>query len=266
MKIVRLLKKHYSIKTFSQFNNKKTKLQYISDLHLDYPNNNNIPIIPDIKADILAILGDIGNPFHPNYKKFLESISDSYEKILILSGNHEYWDREHDMEQIDDKIKSITIKFGNIQYLNNNKINIGKTTIIGTTLWSNIEEKSWNERPSDISIKNITWKKYNDKHTESVRYLKDNIVKDSVILTHHLPSFQLIIDKYKTTRYIPYNSRYATDLEYLMSKNIKFWLCGHSHCQIEKIIGNTFCGINTLGYTYELNNNNVLSDAKYIEF
>ena len=105
-----------------------------------------------------------------------------------------------------------------------------------------------------IFYKNNTYNQIQNKHIESVNYIKDNIAGNTIVLTHHLPSFKLITDKYKTYRN---NTRYASDLESLMTKNVKYWICGHTHCQYETKINETFCKINAYGHSDECNKNNI---------
>ena len=68
------------------------KLQYVSDIHLELRKVKNIPIIKPIDENTyLALCGDIGNPFAPSYKSFLDIHSKLFVHILIVSGNHEYY-------------------------------------------------------------------------------------------------------------------------------------------------------------------------------
>jgi hypothetical protein len=71
------------------------------------------------------------------------------------------------------------------------------------------------------------------------------------ILTHNVPSFQLI-----EQRYLDYGqhrtSWFATSLEHLIGAPVKAWLCGHSHSVLEKEINGIKCGINAYGYKHEV--------------
>ena len=80
------------------------KLQYISDIHLEL--RKGIPTIEPIEMGktYLALCGDIGNPFLPSYKKFLDIHSKLFVHILIVSGNHEYYSSQktqRTMKEID---------------------------------------------------------------------------------------------------------------------------------------------------------------------
>jgi hypothetical protein len=95
-------------------------------------------------------------------------------------------------------------------------------------------------------------------HT-SQKWLSDNIIgnnKNVIVLTHHLPSYDLIIDKYKKGIYSKYQDRFASDLNHLLQSPVKYWLCGHSHCNIEKQINDVMCAINAYGYPLESDKKN----------
>jgi len=68
-----------------------------------------------------------------------------------------------------------------------------------------------------------------------------------VVITHHLPSYQLIADKYQKHPNINF---YASNLEYLVEK-ADIWCCGHSHSLKYATIGNCQCYLNPVGYSHE---------------
>ncbi|MEM0353939.1 MAG: metallophosphoesterase [Thermoplasmata archaeon] len=216
----------YSTKSYKE-------LHYISDIHLEY--RITIPKISK-KGDYLALLGDIGNPFKHSYKDFIQHISGAYEKIFLLTGNHEYW-WNSDMQKVDDKIKSIANNFSNVYFLNNDVHYISNDyVILGTTLWSCV----YNPTPK--------MKFYNNLFVKNVQWIEEQINKHSkkkiIMITHHLPSYKLIIKKYRTPSYQNILDRYASHLDYLIKPPIKYWLCGHSHCILETFINGVYCGIN----------------------
>jgi len=69
----------------------------------------------------------------------------------------------------------------------------------------------------------------------------------TVVITHHLPSYKLIANKYEGN---PMNSFYATNLEELVEK-ADIWCCGHSHSAKQVTIGKCRCYLNPVGYSQE---------------
>lgn len=72
-----------------------TKLQYVSDIHLETHNNNTstelFKTILKPSAPYLALCGDIGYPGAPLYESFLKYCSDNFEHVFYVAGNHEYY-------------------------------------------------------------------------------------------------------------------------------------------------------------------------------
>ena len=218
------------------FKNNKL-LQYISDLHLE--RRKNIIKIP-VKGNYLALCGDIGNPNHSNYKQLLKYSSNEFEKTFIIAGNHEYNNKSiTKMNFVNDQIDDIVSNFNNVFFLNNNYYKLNKYTILfGTTLWT----KSTNHK---LHNKSINWLENN---------IVDNLNKNIIIISHHLPSYKLIVPKFRKLKYKYLFDRYASNLEYIMEyPNIKVWLCGHSHCQYNTFINGTYCAINALGHNKNIN-------------
>lgn len=140
----------------------KFYLQYMSDIHLEFWKNKYPkfePVFPG--KTYLALLGDIGYPHSKNYEDFLNHHSKIFEKILIISGNHEYYTsktKQYTMDDIENKINEICSRYNNIYYLQKSSLNIGNTLFLGCTLWTNIslskECKSFMNDYSNIYISN----------------------------------------------------------------------------------------------------------------
>lgn len=241
---------------------KKFLLQFVSDIHLEYSKK-----IPNIKpiANNIALLGDIGSPRQPIYKNFLNEMSYKFDKVFIVSGNHEYWnlpiygEKMYTKEEIDEMIENIVSKYSNVLYLNNKCYQNENITLIGSTLWSEIpdEKKEYAGRVVGdcrmIQYNNfIDLRLNNSMFRENVNFIEDsisqNLNKKIIVLTHHCPSYQYIAEKFKH-----YNNNYAfaSNLDYLLKDPVCAWLAGHTHGNIHKIINNVICSINCLGYSKE---------------
>jgi predicted phosphodiesterase len=203
----------------------KRCFQYFSDLHLE--KRTSLPRIQQV-ADTLLLAGDIGHPNTEIYQEFFNVCSLKYENIFVVDGNHEW-----------DKGKPDPKRFqhlSNVFLLDNSHVILDKWIITGTTLWTETTQKQ--------------------KHNKAVNYLTQmidtNPDKRIIVLTHHLPSWELITLSYRKKCSTQTLSRYANHLDYLFHKpNAPWlWVCGHSHCRLEKRLGHTQCVINTFGEKY----------------
>lgn len=262
------------------------KLAFVSDIHLE--KRNTVPKLysKDLETHIsdyqgVALIGDIGNPFDKNYARFLYNCSNQFKNVYLLSGNHEYYHKSRHINylksfvnnQIIDVINHINDIVGNknIIYLNNNVVDIGGTNhrLIGSTLWShyNVYSKGKNTPKYIVNFNNFV----NRQHFESKRQIEieinksKSLEKDVTVLTHYMPTIELIHDKFMSYVKPSYyehkdQNRYYTNLEYLFGDPVKYWLCGHSHLNIEKEINDTKLRMNA--QPNKRNNNIPLS---YIE-
>ncbi len=128
------------------------RIQYISDIHLEYLNYNehmitisNIikqvvasgkPYVSEENPLVLVLAGDIGDPFNISYYMFIKTLSPYYNHIFVISGNHEYYNTMG-IVNTDKKISSICNSFENVTYLNNSSFLYKGIKWIGSTLWSN---------------------------------------------------------------------------------------------------------------------------------
>lgn len=244
-------------------------IQYISDLHVDYIKD--INKLPDIKpiSNNLIIAGDIGKPEHEHVFKFLRTISERFDKIFVVLGNHDY-----DCNALVDKNKFLSYNpinnelynsFRNITLLDNQYTFLDKNTIIaGTTLWSNPEflirnyetnkKFSGNIIPKNMHLLKNSIDYHLELHNQSLRFLKHtletNLDKNIIVVSHYVPSFKLIEKKYKLSNPIG-TELFASNLDYIIRNPIKAWICGHTHSVLDLEINKVRCCINAFGYQHE---------------
>ena len=74
---------------------------------------------------------------------------------------------------------------------------------------------------------------------------------NTIIVTHHAPSFQSVHEKYKHDSLL--NGGYASNHEELILDNehISHWIHGHTHCSFDYMIGKTRILCNPHGYPGE---------------
>jgi len=256
------------------------KLQYISDIHLEYYKLDDIDkLIPKKEAEILILAGDIGYPEQIQYKTYIDKVSKIWDQIFIVAGNHEYYQTTKNIktkEEIDMIIEFIVEDYANVYYLNNSKIeltfNKEEYVIIGSTLFSDIEltnysiqinindfkyiyKKRENSKMNTYDYNKINLFDYKEYYEESKKFLEDtlNYYKNKnynvIVVTHHAPSFECIEDKYKSSKI---NKAFYSNLDYLI-KDIYCWIHGHTHSQREIKINGVKVLNNSIGYNGEFN-------------
>lgn len=247
------------------------KIQYCSDLHLEFPENKKYILENHIKpkAEILILAGDIVSfAVLDKHQDFFDYVSEHFKYTYWIPGNHEYYysDINNRTGSFEEKIRD------NISLLNNSVKEIDGVRLIFSTLWSDISpERQFliQQSLSDFRvIKNgsrlFNTDDYNLLHRENVWFLKDALKNSknttSVVVTHHVPTFQNYPEKYRDSKI---NEAFAVDLESLIIDNsIDYWIYGHHHCNVEDFtIQKTQLITNQCGYVRYGENSGYKDDA-----
>ena len=236
------------------------KIQYASDLHLEFPSNSEyIQKNPfKVTGDILILAGDIHiiNDDEILKNPFWDWASKNYKQVIIAYGNHEFY-KDLDLSTMKDGYK-YKIR-DNIYYYYNCIISLNEDIdIIISTLWSYIKKE--NEYDCITSVNDFNLIKYNNKkltadnfnseHKKCLEFIKKSLneskAKIKVVVTHHVPSKLLNAKEFDGSKI---NDAFTVDLtDYIKKCGAKYWIFGHSHRNINKLIGNTYCLCNQLGY------------------
>ena len=214
-----------------------TKFQIVSDLHIEYKNNN-VPDPLDLitpSAEILILAGDIGSFYKINQLyEFLDKICKYFKYVLYVPGNQEYYTfddyKPMSMSFLINRLYEIENSIHNLYVLNKSSIIIDNVCIVGCTLWSKPDIKL----PKYIvRIHGINNDIYEKKHEEDVKYIEKmcNYAKNNnlklLVVTHYCPTYRVLDGYFKKDKF---SSLYTTNLEYLLSiSKIHTWICGHVH-------------------------------------
>lgn len=200
----------------------RRSFQYFSDLHLE--RKWKIPKIYQV-ADNLLLAGDIGHPTDEIYQDFFKQCSSKYERVFVVDGNHEW--------NVGKPCKNRFKHFDNVHLLENQKFVWDNLVIIGSTLWTESTRSCANYYSIDYLQRTI----------------QEHPKQQIIVLTHHLPSWHLISQKYRQKCSTHTLERYANHLDYFFYQQPapKMWICGHSHSLMCKRLGQTICAINTHG-------------------
>ncbi len=249
------------------------KIQVLSDLHLEFPENNFRFF--DAGADVIVLAGDIGN--WKNSLKLINTLFSQDRDIVYVAGNHEFYGTS--LEEGYNFLDKESRKYPNIHFLEKSVFEKGDAVFLGTTLWSDFNlfgdyhraKKEVKRRIADFSYikklsgENITPDFIRERFEQSLQFLEESMNKCSkkhkniVVITHHLPS-KKALSPYSFKRtilgYDPTPSAFASNLDNFIEAHpeITLWIHGHSHYNYpeNKIrIGNTILTCNQLGYYFE---------------
>jgi len=261
-----------------------TKVSIISDVHLEFHDLADLP-----GGDILIMAGDIfladrlrenkedadSRKLRKRFERFCKEEVSKYEKAIHVCGNHEHY--RGFIEDSSNLIKVLFAGFApNAVQLDNETIDIGGVTFIGTSLWATCGvgdpmkelrigggmndfhliktrdiEQSWSGmqhrkfRPSDA----------NKLHLKAKRFLSKALAnaKDTglpcIVVTHHAPSYLSKTDTWKHADE-DVDEAYYSNQHRLMKANphAKIWIHGHTHSSCRYRVGDTLVVSNQRGY------------------
>ncbi|ELR18440.1 metallophosphoesterase [Acanthamoeba castellanii str. Neff] len=193
---------------------------------------------------------DTGQPRKKDYLEFLKTQAARFERVFVVTGNHEYYSSDR--------------TFDNLHFLQMSSVlpedNGHKVRVLGTTLWHHCPEKEFSQVESTMNdyamigvpsttsagapLKRKLKATDTNSWAEEVAWLKAAIKKAKkageavVVLTHHLPSNNMV-----------WGGRgFSTDLEKMIKSPIIFWGYGHTHASYQKVINGVMVASNQLGY------------------
>jgi predicted MPP superfamily phosphohydrolase len=210
------------------------RIQYISDIHLDINESSNFSNLLKPAGDVLILAGDISSPLYHKLPKFLKWCHEHWDKVILVPGNHEYYNTKgkYNMIEVEKTLENICQETG-IIFAQKSVISLRSDLhLLACTLWSDINgaEITVRNRMSDFKmIPDMNIEKWKGIYSDHVNWLTENIEKyngNVVVVTHHAPLL------YRTAN--PFyegtigNRAYASDLGYLVKKT-KGWIFGHTH-------------------------------------
>jgi len=216
----------------------KIKFQIVSDLHIEYKNDD-IDINPldyiTPSCENLILAGDIGSLYKINQlTNFLKKLCTYFKIVIYVPGNHEYYVTDSyiqnplNLSKLTEILYDIEKDIQNLYILNKSSLTIGDICITGCTLWSSPEIKI----PKFlVRIYGINNKIYENKHITELNYIKkmidhcNNNNLKLMVVTHYCPTYKALGQHHKR-----FSSLYVTNLDYLLNQNkVHTWVCGHIH-------------------------------------
>lgn len=229
------------------------KIQIISDLHLEFYSTkraleliNSIPV----EADYLFIAGDlIYLRDKVKSEEVFSLISSRWKIIFYVPGNHEFWGLK---EAPLDYLSNFISQWSNIVYLDGTQVyKLEGKEILGHTLWFPDDPLNFvyaRDMNDFCEIKNFTSWVYLENQ-RAVDFFDKNLNSNSIVLTHHLPSYYLVDKEYKNSNL---NRFFVTELsEMIRVFEPCLWIYGHTHKSKEIKLFNTLCLNTAYGYPHE---------------
>jgi predicted phosphodiesterase len=263
------------------------KIQYCSDIHLEFLEqfSNSAANFEDILtpgiSPYLVLAGDIGQPHLSLFRLFFEWCSQNWKEVYYVTGNHEYYSTGNppeSMDSIEDEIGRQLADLKNVHWLclgcpggsMSRDIEGTDVTLIGTTLWTNIDDDAENTarfammdykligsphphpkkgvqliQPYEVSILHMLQKQNLANEIRVVAARERKIV----VVTHHLPSYKCIAPQFVG---LDLNCCFASHSDDLIGMpGVVAWIYGHTHDLRRTWIGKCLCVVNAVGYPGE---------------
>jgi predicted phosphodiesterase len=262
------------------------KIDILSDVHFDnyfygkYTNDDVIKFYSqfiDFKncGDVLVIAGDIGHNNTQNIK-ILKILKQYYKNIICVLGNHDYYllGKENkslfkdSFERVNNMRELINCESG-MYCLNGDIIELDGIKFGGCDGWYNdgyfgrqYPTESFTRKSTNVMWRNIMNDAefiYGVENFDDIFEIErpkiEKVFKEcDVMITHINPSAknEHININYQNN---PSNVFFCFEGEkYLKNGNMKYWIFGHTHEELEYIEHNVHCICNPLGYFNESGN------------
>lgn len=245
-----------------------TKLHILSDLHLEFSTFEP----PKSDADVIILAGDIGKGNKGVYwarDKFPDKA------IVYVPGNHEFYgtQRQETLSLI-----HVAGKQCRVNVLDNAELLLQQDSvrILGSTLWTDFclfgedtqvsaaREGQFGLNDFHLIREELLSETYPptttpfsparsiELHEKSLAWLKAKLDEPfdgkTVVVTHHLPSKQSVVDRFKDDLL---SACFASELGYLFGK-MDLWIHGHTHDNLDYTVNGTRVICNPRGYvTYQ---------------
>lgn len=235
------------------------KVSYCSDLHLEFQE---LLLKNDENSDVLILAGDIcviENEWLSE-NLFFEKISEEFRDIIYVLGNHEFY--HGNISSAINILREKLSKYDNIHILDDDFIEIGNARFLGSTFWTDLNKDNpvtkevIRNRMNDMKVISDGVTKFNPDswliyHNFSKNFIFENLThENNVVITHHAPSILSIHEDNKYDFHM--NGGYRSDIENeIMNHDIKFWIHGHTHNNVDYNIENCRVLSNQRGYPME---------------
>ena len=225
-------------------------VQIFSDLHLE-----RLSRIPNLiaKCSRLILAGDIGVINTPNYRPFIDIVSQNWDQVVYVPGNHEYY-HQGDLLKTKERYQDFFEQYTNVHYLDDQSWYDSEYQVnyLGSTLWS---RPNYIQGVNDFKLirygdKNLTLDYFYQLHEDAKEFIQQAKKKEFNVTITHFPPIQEVTSHpfYRNNKYSSY---FANDLVSSLD-GIDVWISGHTHYSYDLVQGKTRLISNQRGYEREL--------------
>lgn len=241
------------------------KIAIHSDLHTEY----SLCRLERLdEADLLILAGDIGDNYSlPHFFNRLRMDAPDLPVLYIL-GNHDRWGYS-----LADGLalhRRIAADY-NVRLLDNEAVIFQDVLFCGTTLWTDfhlagdeVASKAWAQRLPDFrDIRYADGSAISPDDMQAMcaqacAFLQQTLraetaVRKRVVISHFLPSKHLVAPQHAGSQQALIQSAYWTSDLPALTALADVWIYGHSHSNIETVIGQTRFISNQRGYARVMN-------------
>lgn len=225
------------------------RLRVVSDLHVEFQRDGGQTLIEEVASDpsydVLVCAGDLADA--ANLEAALEFLvqAASPRPVVFVLGNHEHYGARR--EKVHASVAKVASKSGGqLHWLNNSSTEIGGQRFLGGTLWfprsSTAPKHALNDFRTIPGFESWVY----DEHQATVDFLRREVVKSDVVVTHHLPSWGSVHLRFVGSGI---NHFFVYDLEDLIAeRQPRVWIHGHTHNSFRYSVGQTKILCNPFGY------------------
>lgn len=209
--------------------------------------------------DVVVLAGDIHRHTHGIH---WAARTFPQRPVVMVFGNHEAYTAH--WQGLMAEAKKAAARYPNIHLLDNQSVVIGDVRFLGTTLWTDFRlfgDKSFGDclRQAKATMNDFRYIRFGTTglmtpsdsvklHGKAVAYLRDALRQPfdgkTVVVTHHLPSRQLVAAQYADDLL---SAAFASNLDSLVEQ-ADLWVAGHTHTSFDIRIGKCRCIVNPKGY------------------
>lgn len=236
------------------------KIQLASDLHLEM---NKSFELTQTDSDIIVLAGDIAVGIKG--AQYAIKLHEKHKKpVVYVPGNHEFY--RHEYNELLSEIKSLLEPYQNVNLLDNSSWEYKGVRFIGATFWTDFvgngsQSTKYNMKVVNECLSDHHLIMFNDElfttcdalelHNLSRQWLEIELAKPyegkTVVVTHHGPS---LICQHPHFMYSAISTGFLSDADELV-KEADAWLFGHTHFNMDTVVGDCRLVSNQLGYPSE---------------